>query len=212
VRSIATVTVAPAETSLTTLTRVKSELNLTTVDAARDALLESKIDEASSDIEAHLARVLARATLSERFWGEPNGGEYLVLARAPGVSITSVTLDDVLVSASEYRLEPETGLLYRLDSSGYPCAWTWCKDVVIVYVAGYLLPAETGRTLPYALEAAAVELVSSYWASRGRDPTVRSEDIPGLGAVSYWVGAVGEAGDLPPGVESKIAPFRRVLV
>lgn len=208
-RSITTVTVAPDETQLTTVARVKQELGIT--GTTYDTLLGHKIDEATSDIEAHIERTLARATLSQQFWGEGTG-EYLVLDRTPVVSITSVTVDGVAVNTSEFRLDAEAGILYRLDSSGYPSFWSWCGTVVVVFVAGYAMPSETARDLPPALEAAAIELVNSYWQSRGRDPLVRAEDVPGLASVTYWVGAVGEEGQLPPGVTAKISPFRRALV
>lgn len=211
-RTVVTVSTPPAETDLTTIDRVKLELDLTDVDTSRDNLLGYKIAEATSDIEAHLGRVLCRAGLTQTMWGDPGCAEYLILDRYPVASIASVTIDDVAVASSEYRLDAKTGLLYRLDASGYPSVWTWCKSAVIVFTAGYIMPGETNRDLPEALEAGAVDLVMSYWVSRGRDPLVRSEDIPGLGAVQYWVGAVGEAGQLPPGVLSKIAPFRRVLM
>lgn len=212
-RSILSITTAPAVTKLVTLTRVKQELEIT--DNSKDALLNAKIDEATSDIEAHLNRTLSRIAATETFWTEPGGqglADVLVLDRAPVPSITSVTVDDVLVETDEYRLDADAGLLYRLDSGGYPYVWQWCKSIVVVYAGGFLLPGETGRTLPPALEAAAVELMQSYWLSRGRDPLIRSEDVPGLGSVQYWVGAVGESGELPPGVVSKIAPFRRPAV
>jgi uncharacterized phiE125 gp8 family phage protein len=204
-----TVTTAPEFTALTTLDRVKLELDISTSD--NDALLTSKIREASGDIESHIGRTLCRAGLTERFWGE-GCAEYLILSRWPVVSIASVTVDDEEIDDAEYRLDNETGQLYRLDTSGYAIAWTWCKDVVIVYTGGYLMPEDTSPTLPAVLEGAAVELVASFWLSRGRDPRVRSESIPGLGEVSYWVGAVGAAGELPPSVVSKISPFRRAQI
>lgn len=208
--SIVVITTAPEATRLTTLERVKSELNITT--ETTDDLLAAKIDEASSDIEAHLGRTLNRATLTQTFWGEPYGAEYLILDRAPVASITSVAVDDVVVDADEYRLDGRTGQLFRLDSSGYPCVWWWCKSVIVEFVAGYLLPGEDDRDLPFAIESAAIALINSYWQARGRDPLVRSESIPGLGDVAYWVGSVGESGDLPPDVQTKISPFRRPQV
>lgn len=214
-RSIATITDAPdpEEAVLTTLENVKEELHIAESVTTYDDILTRKIREATSDIEAHLGRVLSRATLSERFWGDPGCSEYLILARAPVASITSVTVDDVALTASDYRLDPDTGQLYRLDSSGFPSFWSWCKDVVVVFVGGYLISDDPEEaTLPPVLEAACIELVSSFWQSRGRDPLVKAENIPGLGSFEYWVGAVGEAGNLPPSVDAKIAPFRRVLV
>lgn len=204
-RSIVTVTTAPERTALTTVERVKQELSITT--DTSDDLLGIKINEASSDIEAHISRTLAYAGLTQTFWGE-GCVEYLILDRAPVDEIATVTVDGDVVDSAEYRLDAETGILYRLDASGYPCAWFWCKSVVIVFTGGYELPGADSPTLPPAIEAAAVELVTSYWTSKGRDPTIRSEDIPGLGAVTYWVGAVGPQGELPPSVVAKISPFR----
>lgn len=206
-RNIVTVTGEAAATALTTLERVKAELSIQNSD--NDDLLLTKIDEASSDIEAHCGRTFCRETISEQLWGEPGCQEILFLDRNPVASITSVTVDGVAVDSDEYRLDGEAGMLYRLDSSGYPCVWTWCKDIVVVYAGGFLLPGEVGRTLPPALEAGAVELVKSYWLSRGRDANVKSVDIPGVMSETYWVGAVGEDGELPPSVQEKIAPFRR---
>ena len=205
-RSTVEITVAPTVTRLTTLQRVKEELSIE--GSASDGILGAKIDEATSDIEAHLARTLSRATVTQTLWNV-GYSEYILLRRYPVASIVSVTVDDIAVDSDEYRLDGDSGILYRLDASGYPCAWWSCKSIVVVYAGGYLLPGETNRNLPPALESAAVDLVSSYWSSRGRDATVKAEDVPGLGRVEYWVGAVGESGELPPSVVTKISPFRR---
>lgn len=209
-RSIASITTPPERLALTTLDRIKAELGIDT--DAHDELLAAKILEASSDIEAQCRRSFALAGYTERVWGGDACTEYLVLRQYPVASITSVTVDDVAIDASEYRLDPETGMLYRLDVGGRPCWWSWCKDVVIVYSGGYELPGTENPTLPAVLQAACIELMTQYWTARGRDPSIRSEDIPGIGTISYWVGAVGESGELPPSVMSKILPFRRPSV
>lgn len=205
-RSILSITTAATVTALTTLERVKTELSI--VDNASDILLRAKIREATSDINAR-AWADPLETLTQTFW---NVGceEYLILRRRPNVSITSVTVDDV--ATTDYRLDAETGQLYCLDTNGYPISWIACKSIVVVYAAGYIMPGQTGANLEPALEAACVELLQSYWMSRGRDPLIRSEDVPGLGSVTYWVGAVGQSGELPPSVESRIAPFRRTSI
>lgn len=205
-RSILSITTAATVTALTTLERVKAELSIT--DNASDVLLRAKIREATSDINAR-AWADPLETLTETFW---NVGceEYLILRRRPNVAMTSVTVDDV--ATTDYRLDAETGQLYCLDASGYPTFWSACKSIVVVYAAGYTMPGQTNANLEPALEAAAIELLQSYWMSRGRDPLIRSEDVPGLGSVTYWVGAVGESGELPPSVESRIAPFRRTSI
>jgi uncharacterized phiE125 gp8 family phage protein len=212
--------VTPAESELlTTLERVKAELQITT--DANDEILEAKIAEASSDIQAALGKRLPRENLKETFWhddelrvahlGNP-AQTTLFLNRTPVAAIASVTVDDIVLDPSEYRLDPDAGLLDRLSTDGIPCAWRFCKSVIVAYIGGFILPGQDGRNLAYAIEGAVVALVSDYWASRGRDPTLRSESIPGVIDRQFWVGAVGDPGLLPPRVLASIAPFRRPAV
>ena len=193
-------------TALTTVERIKLELNITGADY--DELLAAKIDDATSDIALRCLPSLKRETVTETFFPDRQGvqAEKLILRRFPVASVTSITLDEDLVDAAEYRLN-DAGLIYRLTTSGHPREWWFIKRIAVVYVAGYLLPGQLNRDLP-PFEAAAIELVSSYWASRGRDPAVMEEENVGVARFRYWVGAIGAAGDLPPGVMSKIQPFR----
>lgn len=213
-RQILTVTVPATDQALTTLARIKLELNIT--DTSGDALLEDKIDEVSSLIEANLCFRVPRETVSETFWHDETGlGELpsrLVLERFPVASITSVTVDGNAIDSSLYSLDAKTGQLYALDTQGFPCGWYFCKSIVVVYVAGYILPAESNSDLPAGIQSAAIDLLSLYWQSRGRDPTIKAEEILGVIKWDYWVGDIGEPGELPPSVVTKLAPFRRVVV
>jgi hypothetical protein len=211
VRNTVTVTTAPTETKLTTLSRVKAELNIT--DSANDTLLNAKIDEASSDAEASLGFTVPRATVAETFWHSETmeWPEYLVLNRTPVVSIDSVVLDGDTVDASMYRYDVETGQVYALTSTGYPWRWLFYKSIIVNYTGGYLLPGEANRNLPVGIEGAVVDMVQSFWLAKGRDPLLKRVDIPGLVSREWWVGSVGEAGELPPGIVTKLAPFRRAL-
>ncbi|MGJ5149864.1 phage head-tail connector protein [Bradyrhizobium sp. HKCCYLR1023] len=220
-RSVVEVLTAAGSERLTTLDRVKGELNITS--SASDVILTSKIDEASSDVAAAIGKRLPSEGVRETFWHDepvhPHAGyrrmmpseTTLFLSRAPVTTIASVTVDDVPLDAADYRLDPEAGLLDRL-SSGYPCAWRFCKSVVINYTGGFVLPGNNGRTLPFGIEGAVVALVSSYWASKGRDPTLRAEDIPGVMRREYWVGAVGDPELLPPRVLASLSQFRRPVI
>jgi hypothetical protein len=214
VRNIVTVTTAPTATKLTTLARVKSELSIT--DSANDPLLNAKIDEASSDAEASLGFTVPRATVAETYWhSEPiESLEYLVLDRAPVVSIDSIVVDDATepLDPSLYRCDPEIGLVYALNGSGFPWRWLFYKSLVVNYTGGYLLPGQTNRNLPVGIEGAVVDMVQSFWLARGRDPLLKRVDLPGVINREWWVGTVGEAGELPPGIVIKLAPFRRALV
>lgn len=210
-RSILTVTTAATSpVLLATLERVKQELEI--ADASKDVLLTAKLREASSDCEAYLGFRVARESVSQTFWHDPNDGapEYLILRRTPVATLTSVTLDDELLDASEYRLDAETGQLYALTTSGYPTGWMFSKSIVVAYAGGYVLPGTPGYDLPAGIEGAAVDLVTDFWSARGRDPSVKGEEVPGAYRVDYWVGAVGETGELPARVQMKLAPYRRV--
>lgn len=211
-RSILTVTTAATVTKLTTLERVKLELKIE--NNASNTILNAKIDEASDDIGAALGFSVPSEAVSETFWHEAQDSlpEYLTLNRYPVSAVASVTVDDVAIDSTLYRLDAKTGLLYRLDASGYPCGWCFCKSIVIAYTGGYVLPGANGRDLPFGIEGGCIDLVQSFWQGRGRDPSVKSEEIPGVRTVQYWVGSIGEEGELPPSVQAKIAPYRRPLV
>jgi len=215
--------VTPAESELlTTLERVKAELQIAT--DANDEILEAKIAEASSDIQAAVGKRLPREDVKETFWHDDDRNPQrvahfgnpaqttLFLNRTPVSAIASATVDDIVLDPSQYRLDPDAGLLDRLSTDGIPCAWCFFKSVIVTYTGGYALPREDGRNLAYAIEGAVVALVSDYWASRGRDPTLRSESIPGVIDRQFWVDAVGDPGLLPPRVLASIAPFRRPAV
>lgn len=210
-RSIVTVASPASDTALTTLERVKLELGIPTGTTTSNEILQEKIEEASDDIEAALGFRLVRETAVETFWHEQydSAPEKLVLDRTPVASIRSVVVDGVAIDASTWRLDPNTGELFAL-CNGYPSVWVFCQSVVVTCDGGYILPPASNRTLPKGIEGACIDLVSSFWAAKGRDPTVRAEESPGVMRIEYWVGTVGEAGELPPSVVAKLAPYRRV--
>lgn len=210
-RSVVTVANPASDTALTTLERVKLELGIPTGTTTSNEILQEKTEEASDDIEAALGFRLVRETAVETFWHEQydSAPEKLVLDRTPVASITSVVVDGVAIDASTWRLDPNTGELFAL-CNGYPGVWVFLQSIVVTYGGGYILPPASNRSLPKGIEGACVDLVSSFWAAKGRDPTVRVIDVPGLMRTEFWVGAVGEAGELPPSVVAKLAPYRRV--
>jgi hypothetical protein len=212
-RSILTVTSAATDHALTTLERFKTDLAITGTNADRDTAIEDLIDDISDAVDSYLGRTLAKETVSESFRLDPyEVPEALPLTRWPVASITSVTVDGTLVDASEYEIDAETGQLYRLNASGYRWAWVSCKATVVVYVAGYVLPAESNRTLPKDIELGALAWTRSVWFARSRDPLVKVEDIPGVERLEYWVGGLGGDAGPPPDVVALIAPYRRIAL
>lgn len=212
-RSIVTVASPASDTALTTLARVKLELDIPSGTTTNDQVLQEKIEEASDDIEAALGFRLVRESAVETFWHEQYdiAPEKLVLDRTPVASIASVVVDGVALDASAWRVDPATGELFAV-CNGYPHLWIFCKSIVVTYDGGYILPLASNRNLPKGIEGACIDLVSSFWAAKGRDPTMRVIDVPGLMRTEFWVGAVGEAGELPPSVVAKLAPYRRPVV
>jgi hypothetical protein len=212
-RSIVTVTAASDDSNLTTLERVKAELDISENDSSSDMVLNAKIAEASDDIEASLGFRLARETVVETFWHEQYDStpEKFVLDRTPVSTIASVVVDGVTIDPSNYRFDQNTGELFALRN-GCPSVWIFWQSVVVTYDGGYMLPsAGKDCTLPAGIQGACVGLVSSFWAAKGRDPTVKVIDVPGLMRTEFWVGSVGEAGELPPDIVTKLAPFRRAI-
>lgn len=212
-RSIVKVTVPSEDDGLTTLERVKAELNIS--NTTSDIVLQAKIDEASDDIRSALGFRVAEETVEQTFWFEHGdyAPEFLILDRAPVTEIASITIDGRAYSGDEIdtiaRLDSDTGQLYAL-CNGYPARWHFWLSIVVEYTGGYVMPSEDDDcTLPAGIQGACVDLVSSYWSAKGRDPTVKSEEIPGVISTQYWVGAVGEDGELPPSVVTKLAPYRR---
>jgi hypothetical protein len=209
-----------ASADLTTLARVKSELKQATNE--NDGLLKAKIAEASSDVQAAIGFALPSEGIRETFFHSNNslrriglwrsdgpGTGELFLRRVPVTAIQSVTLDDCVVPAGEYRLDSVTGQLYRLDQCGYACDWYYFKSIIVLYTGGYVLPGNPSPTLPPAIEGAVVDLVQQFWFTRGQDPSIKSENIPGVRQIDRWVGSVGDPDLLPPTVLQRLSPFRR---
>jgi hypothetical protein len=205
-----TVNTAADTKDLTVLARVKTELGI--AGSGSDAELGNLIREASDRINAHCLRPegFGQEVVTETFRMTASE-EVLILSRgdAPGMSrtIATVTEDDVALDADEYLLD---GTLLRRLYSDTP-GWWAARKVVVAYTAGYSLLQDDPDYLPHDLERACVELVSSFWQSRGRDPNVRSESVDGVAAISYQDPRPG-AGGLPKALADALATYRRVVV
>ncbi|CAA0095087.1 Uncharacterised protein [Starkeya nomas] len=194
-----TVITPAAKRDLTTLDAVKLELEVT--DDAADAYLGGLIGQASRAIESWCGRVFAREGLRETVHlTEPAGT--LLLSRFPLAAITSVTTEAGSLAPALYEAEAETGMLYRLTASGARSVWSPGR-ILVDYAAGFLLPGDEGRDLPPDIERAAILAVRNAWHARGRDQTVRSEDVDGVGSFSYGLPA-----SLSADVTDLLAPYR----
>jgi hypothetical protein len=220
-----TVTPAASTTAardLTTATSVKTALKIT--DTASDALIAALITRASALIVDYcrLARDAAgsvpafgRETLRATWYIEKYGarcrGTDLVLPwRAPVYSVDSVVEDGTtLTVATDYILLGAKGGVLRRLSSDAPIEWSENK-IVVTWKAGMSTTSTLAANVDASLEAAAIEQVKTMLFGASRDPSIRSENLADVGAVSYSVpgGDVMGASVLMPSVRDMLAPWR----
>src|SRR5512143_193667 len=149
---------------LTTVEAVNADLDLTS-DTASDAEVAAQITAASRIIATECDRVFALQQVSERFHVRYHEHAHvLVLDRYPVTTLTSVTVEDGLLAATNYELDYETGMLWRLNHGH------WHGDIVVVYEGGYDLPTDAEPSLARAC----IEYVKIQRQIAMRDPGVRS--------------------------------------
>jgi hypothetical protein len=151
---------------------------------------------------------LWRETLTETF--RMVRVDTLPLSRRHEVSISSIVEDGVTLDASDYIVDPESGLVARL-SADEPLAWC-ATNVTVVYDAGF-------STLPGDLRQAAMDALRAFWLESGRDPMVkgRETEVPGVyrERVDLWAGSLpgqGGEGAVPDIVAGQLARFRNFTV
>lgn len=189
---------------LTTVPAIKAELEI--ADAADDAYLAALADQASDAIAGWCNRAFAVETVTEyqtlRF---PRPA--ILLARWPLIDVTGATRSGEALEIAGTEVDDIEGGVYRLDAEGGRIDWP-SGDLVVTYSAGYVLPGQPGRNLPFDIERAALTLIKANWHARSRDPRVRSETIDGAGATDYFAGTSSQ---LPPEVESLLTPYRNLI-
>lgn len=198
--SILTVVTQAQSYDLTILDTARQELGIADSDTSQDAKLTRWIHEASEEVAAYCGRVFAQEKVSETFLLGFGQDSAIRLSRYPVTLIESVTADGSVLTASDYELDANSGLLYR-------CNGCWrCRKIVVVYTAGYDLL----DSLPRPLERAVLTMMRYRYSASTRDPAIRSESLQGVYDVSYWVGAIpgGASSSLPPEVADILAPYR----
>lgn len=195
--------------AITTNTEYKTWANISV--STYDSLITTLISAASRMAERLCGRTMTTtgatsfesATYTEVFNG--NGHETVQLSNTPITSITSVTLLDgdgstlETFAATEFKFNPTTGILSLTPVYRGRCVaeegWSDCegvsfpaldvspafpnqfRNVSVVYVGGY-------STVPDDVKMAIWRLVDLFMATRGQDPTVKSESI-GVRSITY---------------------------
>lgn len=211
-RSFVTVLTPATSRALATLDRIKLELGI--CDTSSDLFLREKIDDVSAVIEAYLGYRLGRETVRETFRadaGDRGRAVELILSRCPVGNVTAIMIDGTAVDSESWQVDGETGEIFRVSDAGSLLPWYIGFNATVTYTTGFLLPGQPNADLNPAIEGAALSLMKAVWFARGRDPMMKSEEVDGIGARSYWVGGIGQQ-QLPPEVTAMLDPFRRVSV
>ena len=217
---VITTAVDPSEKRLVTLSKVKARLGVTST--TDDTKLTEIIDEVSQLVCDFLGTDLAKQTYTETLAG--NNRTYLLLARVPIVSITSVSYQGNAYadySVADYN----AGLLYREDGFYYqspsisrlvhdPHPSLKAKEWVIVYEAGYTLPAgeepdtSSEFMLPISMRAHVYDLIEFYYRSSVRDVAVKKR-VDGDMQEEYFSEAELGSHGFPMNIEKGLARFKR---
>jgi hypothetical protein len=204
--SILTVVTPATKFDLTVLATVKEELGIATLDTTHDAQLARLIHEASIACATYCDLVFAEEAVAETF-RLTCSTDTLLLARRPVSTVTSIAEDGVALAAADYAVDAVKGFLYRLDGDGGLSTWSGSK-IVVTYTGGYALL----DSLPRDIERACISLIKTMFFQTTRDPLVRSVDVPGVMAETFWVGSIGDNGALPPNVTALLNPYRRLYI
>ncbi len=199
----------PQRTQLTTLAAAQTDLGVA------DVRISALIDQASEACVAFCGRPFAQASWEETFFGADGP---LVLSRIPVTEIASVASGEYQLPETDWTFDQGSGLLHRHTYGqngsygiGYGQGWGYFQTVVS-YTAGYVLPGGTNPTLPATIERACLEMVRALWFSTGpggRDPTIRSESVQGIGTTSYFDPQPGTFG-LPALATSLLQSYRNL--
>lgn len=203
-----------AKRRLSTKEKVKALMGVS--GAADDALIDQLIDQVSADCVTYCGLAADSAGGFATFGAETlratwyNLDRYrddiLLMPWRPAVSVSKVVENGVELEAGvDYRLIAG-GQLQRL-CGGVPMSWPSCWSVVVTMTAGWVLPDGA----PPGLEGRVIDQVRMQFTARRRDPAIRSESTPDVGAASYSVAggdSIGSSGLLAP-LEAALAPYYR---
>lgn len=208
-----TVSTAAATTALTTLDRLKAELGITATD--EDDYLTGMLDRLSAalcDVLTVASAEDGTVTLGRETLIETQrlvkSKKKLYLARYPTVSVTSIVENDVTLTTDDWRIGNSAfGVLERM-SDDVEIEWP-SGTIVVTHIAGWLLPGDSGRNLPFPIEDAIFDTIKGARFNRSRDPDLRSENIL-EGLYAYTLFDRSDASNkIPPDVIASISRYRR---
>lgn len=219
--TITTVITPATNFDLTTLLNVKTDLSIPDTDPTIDIYLRRCITQISGAVASECNRVWAYQVYQDQIrlardvadFAINTSPEYLTLRKNPVVSVISVTEDGtLLVLGTDYEVDIGVGRVYRLNSSGNQTVWS-SQKIVIQYGAGWTLPSAlvAGPNLLLVdapeVEEAVINLVKARYLSKDRDPFLKSDEVTGVGAQTFWIPNV-PSGAFPPDIADLLDNYR----
>ena len=211
---ISTVITPAASNWLVSLDDALDELGLTSDGGTQDTQVGRMIGRVSAAISTYCDRVFVRQSYRDQFrYACFSSGVPLILSQAPiavdedGDLVLIASEDGTAVAAAEWEVNRTAGMLYRLDSAAGAAAWSGSL-IVVDYDAGFDL-------IPEDVQAAALEWMGVRWATRGRDPALRSLSIPDVVAETYFDPAAassGAAAGMPSTIRNTLDQYRRISI
>jgi hypothetical protein len=196
-RVITTVVTPATSIDLTKVEKLVSDLSL---DENYDgAFLKRAITAASREVSRYCRRTFVVETVRDDIFMR-SCGETLLLSRFPVKEITSLSEDgSALTADDDYKVDPETGMIFRATSSGRLTDWP-AENISVTYQAGYSI-------IPEDLEKAVLRIAAQSYANRKRDPSLRSIKIPDVYEASFWVDGNGRS-SMPADIQDIVEAYR----
>ena len=157
--------------ALTTLATMKSELGIT--DSASDTYLERQINVVSQKIANYCNRNFKTQTYTlEKYEG--NDELNFNLNNYPVTSVSYLKIDDTEIDIDDVTVDEDAGILYYesvFNSNGYVSGISSHRDlrtknISVTYIAGYVLPDQATRNLPYDLEDICIEEIKYKYGNK----------------------------------------------
>lgn len=223
-RSVLTRTTPATNSRLTTLATFKGELGETSTD--NDALYGRIIDICSNEIAAYLNTesdevgdvTLGRETLTQTFY-EASGHKEMVLSRFPIGEVTSIAENGVVVPrlvddqpnpAFNYVVKKSNGVIWKMV--GNCPTWFQGSVIAVIYTAGWILPGDSGRNLPLAIEDACLRFcrVKLDQIQEGDDfaGPLNAATVEGVGKFEFKGGSTDTGRGLPYEVRNLIERYK----
>lgn len=211
------VSVTPASSyNLISLSTIKALLGID--DTSQDIYLTLVIAQASASVANYCNRSLVVEEVVETIWpthdsscGIVRGGlAPLQLTNWPIASITSVIetitgTATTLVVNTDFMTDAKKGQLIRLNSDGYPCRWKPNK-ITVSYSSGF-------ATVPSDVIDATSRLIKAAYFARQRDPSIKSEMVPGVLSQTFNMQTLGSGdGNLPLDVQALLDNYRTPVI